>query len=135
MTLEEALRCIEAQFHLPPVDADAAGVHYYQFGELTVGLWASDRPGFLAASARVGTIDPGHREAVTILCQANQGLAHAPEAHLSLDDQGEVYLEQCFGGEEMTDDMFLDSLDRLSEEAGAWRAQLQRIAPAVAVEG
>ena len=126
MNLEESMRCLKAQFHVPAVIANEAGEHGYRFGEVSVGLSEAHPPGFLAARAWVGRIDPADEASLSALAQANLCLPIAPEAHLCLDGDGEVYLDQRIGGEQLTDEMFLDCLARLVGEADVWQKRLMQ---------
>lgn len=134
MQIDDALRCIDAQFHVAQVPADETGRHCYQFGQVTVGLSEAHPEGFLAARAWIGRMDPGDAGSLMTLAQANLSLPIAPEAHLCLDGVGEVYLDQRIGGEHLSDDMFLDTLERLVGEALAWQQRLAQVEATAGME-
>ena len=123
MTYDDALQGLNAQFGLAPFPAADDGRHYYRFGEITIGL-AQTQPGFLCARTWLGTVDDSDELSVTSVARANLRLPIAPEALLAMDGNGEVFLDQRIGGDELTHDLLLQSLERLIGEAQAWKTRL-----------
>ncbi|MBL0418810.1 type III secretion system chaperone [Ramlibacter sp. AW1] len=130
MTLNEALAGLNAQFRLEPFPPEEDGRTYYRFDEVTVGLAQAFQPGFLAARSWVGTVGCDDEAAVANLALANRRLPFAPDAVLGIDGEGEVFLDQRIGGDELTHDMLLNSLSRLVNEAQAWKQRLANGSPA-----
>jgi hypothetical protein len=115
---------VELRLELVPDDNGACTV---QLDDLKISFYADGGDAFTAICP-LGAVDPADVATHEVLLRGNLFADGVGGSAIGTDDEGGVYLSQCFRAGELGFPQFITALERIANMADYWRAQLARAA-------
>lgn len=111
---------VELNIELKP---DEQGACALQLDDMTVSFYADEGHAFTAICP-LGAVEPDDGDTLQEFLQANLFADGVGGSAICMDDEGGVYLSQCFDAADTAIDEFIRALERFAATAEHWRRQL-----------